>query len=86
MCITNRKTPKTDFCISKNFKKVRIIRTIIYNFKTKHRVEAGIPLNNRSKRAENIPAWHHVPSYYRLGYFGKIEKNYLVFIGKLNVC
>ena len=61
-CAADRKTRKTQ---KQNYRK---IRTILYDWKTDDRIEAGFSLNNRAKRVENRSGWHHARSYRRLRY------------------
>ena len=38
-------------------------------------MEAGFPLNNRPKRAENTPGCHHAPNFHRSPDVSHLEEN-----------
>ena len=39
--------------------------SILYNWKTADRMEAGFSLSDRPEQAENTPGRHHARSYHR---------------------
>ena len=59
------KLEKPMICLSDYTPKVLEIEAVLYNWKTADRMKTGYSLNNRHKRAENLPSWHHAPKYHR---------------------
>ena len=62
-CVAGRKTSKNPKFVYPSIEKKCIkICAILFNWKTANRIEAGVSLNKRAKRAENKSDCHHARS------------------------